>query len=111
MQSQWPTTEQLLKLAKENPDALEALRQREIESLINSAPKKMQRRLRGLQFKIDAKRQMSKNPMASCIEISRMMFDSVQELQQCLNGEAPAQGKVRSANTGEVIAFPVASMI
>ncbi|MDZ7924854.1 MAG: DUF3135 domain-containing protein [Marinagarivorans sp.] len=111
MQSQWPTTDELLRLAKENPDALEALRQREIEKLINSAPEKMQRRLRGLQFQIDAKRQISKNPMASCIEISRMMFDAVHDLNRCLNGQFQEPTPAKRKETGAVIAFPVAAMI
>lgn len=90
MQSQWPTTEELLKLAKEDPIALEALRQREIEALIDSAPANTQRRLRGLQFQIDAKRRASKNPMAACVAISQMMFNSVYELNEALNS-APAK--------------------
>lgn len=111
MQSQWPTTDELLRLAKENPDELEAFRQREVEKLINSAPEKMQRRLRGLQFQIDAKRQISKNSMASCIEISRMMFDAVHDLNRCLNGQLQAPAKVERKSPGAVIAFPLASML
>ena len=112
MKSQWPTTDELLRLAKEDPAELEAFRQREIEALINSAPERMQRRLRGLQFQIDAKRLISKNPMASCIEISRMMFDAVHDLNRCLNGQlqTPTQ-QAKVIQQGNVIAFPVAAMI
>lgn len=110
MQSQWPTTEELLKLAQENPQALEALRQKEIAALIESAPVSMQRRLRGLQFQIDAKRSASKTPMAACIAISKMMFDSVYELNNALNSarndqEAPV---VKEAANADVLAFPKA---
>ena len=107
MQSQWPTTDELLKLAQENPEELEALRQREIESLIDSAPASMQRRLRGLQFQIDAKRSTSKTPMAACVAISKMMFDSVYELNDVLNG-ADHEKPANTAANADVLAFPTA---
>ena len=129
MSTQWPTTEQLLKLAKEDPAALEALRQREIEALISSASPDIQRRLRGLQFQIDAKRQVSKNPMAACVAISRMMFDSVYELNDALTGKTtelaakPAASHTTNNGTtnnhprtqasknqhGKILAFPMVS--
>ncbi len=91
MDFQWPTTNELFRLAKEDPSALEALRQREVEALIASAPSDMQRRLRGLQFQIDAKRRASKTPMAACVAISQMMFDSVYELNDVLNKPSDPQ--------------------
>ena len=109
MQSQWPTTEELLKLAKEDPIALEALRQREIEALIDSAPASTQRRLRGLQFQIDAKRRASKNPMAACVAISQMMFNSVYELNDVLNS-APST-KDEPQKTANVLSFSKASTL
>lgn len=108
MQSQWPTTDELLKLAKENPEALESLRQREIESLISSAPQSMQRRLRGLQFQIDAKRSLSKTPMAACVAISQMMFDSVYELNDVLNNDGQKAEKPTTSEAADVLRFPAA---
>ena len=108
MQSQWPTTDELLKLAKENPDALESLRQREIESLISSAPESMQRRLRGLQFQIDAKRSLSKTPMAACVAISQMMFDSVYELNDVLNNDGQKAENPTTSEAADVLRFPAA---
>lgn len=108
MQSQWPTTDELLKLAQENPEALESLRQREIESLITSAPANVQRRLRGLQFQIDAKRSLSKTPMAACVAISQMMFDSVYELNDILNSEGKKMVSRKDSNPAEVLSFPTA---
>ncbi len=106
MQSQWPTTDELLKLAQENPEELESFRQREIEYLITSAPQKMQRRLRGLQFQIDTKRSLSKNPMAACLAISQMMFDSVHELNDILNGEGKKINDRKVSEVAEVLSFP-----
>mgnify|MGYP000091356365 CR=1 FL=1 len=109
MKSQWPTTDQLLKLAQENPDALEALRQREIKSLIDSAPASMQRRLKGLQFQIDAKRRASKTPMAACVAISQMMFDSVYELNDALNKPSTTEEKPKSV--ASVLRFTEAATV
>lgn len=112
MQSQWPTTDELIKLAKQDPEALEALRQREINALIDSAPAEMQRRLRGLQFQIDAKRKLSKTPMAACMAISKMMFDSVYELNDVLNGTKNDDADAREAsNRADILSFPRASNV
>lgn len=107
MQSQWPTTDELIKLAEQDPQALEDLRQREINALIDSAPADMQRRLRGLQFQIDAKRQLSKTPMAACIAISQMMFDSVYELNDALNGTKEGTVKSEAGQApADILSFP-----
>lgn len=108
MQSQWPTANELIKLAQEDPDALEALRQREIETLISSAPSGMQRRLRGLQFQIDAKRSISRTPMAACMAISQMMFDSVYELNDALNGDGSKPEAEQSRDPADILRFPAA---
>ncbi|HBF07931.1 MAG TPA: DUF3135 domain-containing protein [Gammaproteobacteria bacterium] len=74
-----------MRLAKEDPEALERLRQEAIEDLISNAPEQHQRRLRGLQFQVDMERQRAKNPMDSCIKISRLMHDSFSKLRDTLN--------------------------
>ncbi|WP_053981988.1 DUF3135 domain-containing protein [Marinagarivorans algicola] len=106
MDFQWPTTDELFRLAKEDPDALEVLRQHEVEALIASAPNNMQRRLRGLQFQIDAKRRASKTPMAACIAISQMMFDSVYELNNALN-QQPDLEKKPNTQSGQPAAVSI----
>lgn len=84
--SDFPTFDQLLKLANENPQELERFRQQQVEELINSAPAESQRRLRGLQFQIDAQRQLHEgSPMGSCMKISQMMHESFAELRGWLN--------------------------
>ncbi len=106
MKTPWPTPEQLIELAKEAPDALEALRVREIESVINSAPHHLQPRLRGLQFQIDAKRRLSKTPMASCLEVFHMMYDSFHDLNDALNDTAENS---RPNHKAKVLMFPAVS--
>jgi hypothetical protein len=64
-------------LAIADPEAFEARRSRLIEAFISSAPIERQPRLRGLQWRIDQIRRSARTPLASCIRISRMMWDSV----------------------------------
>ncbi|WP_185231497.1 DUF3135 domain-containing protein [Teredinibacter franksiae] len=82
-----PNFDQLIRLAEHQPEALEAFRKREIEALIDSAPESYQRRLRGLQFQVDAQRQIHKTPMGACVAISKMMHDSLNQLNHYLNAE------------------------
>jgi hypothetical protein len=70
-------------LAKNNPDEFEKKRREHIEIFIEGVPQDKQRRLKGLQWKIDQIRKLSRTPMASCIEISNMMWDSMIRLKDC----------------------------
>jgi hypothetical protein len=65
------------KLAKEDPDAFENMRERMIQDVIESTSPEIKRRMQGLQWKIDKIRSTSSNPMASCLRISQMMWDNV----------------------------------
>lgn len=105
---------QLMKLAEENPDELERLRQREIKQLIDGAPEDMQRRLRGLQFQIDCHRQKhNSSPMGSCMAISRLMIDSLNKLNQALHGtidDAEQNAKPERKTVASVLSFPTAAV-
>ncbi|MBS53566.1 MAG: hypothetical protein CMI03_12555 [Oceanospirillaceae bacterium] len=104
---QLPSFEELRKLAETNPDKLESLRQTLIEDTIASAPDDIQRRLRGLQFRIDAERQLASNPMSACIRISAMMNERLHSLMEALNtptGELPAGRQQPSAS---ILSFPL----
>lgn len=90
MSHEWPGIDYLMSLAKTNPDALEAFRKSEVEKLIQRAPESLQRRLRGLQFQIDCKRQLHRSSMGACLELSRMMQESIQALNNALQGLHPA---------------------
>ncbi len=108
MQSNWPDVETLIHMAKNDPAALEAFRQREIDALISSAPDGIQRRLRGLQFQIDAKRSLHSSPMGACIELSQMMFDAVYKLNDALQGMQQPVGHTSGFNPGKA---PKASVL
>lgn len=85
MQHEFPDSDRLLELAKNDPEGLERIRQEACEALIGEAPQRLQRRLRGLQFQIDMQRRRSKTPLDACIRISEMMHDSVWSLRTALN--------------------------
>lgn len=88
MQPKFPDSDTLLELAKNDPEGLERIRQEACEDLISEAPRRLQRRLRGLQFQIDMERRRSKTPLDACIRISEMMHDSVWSLRTALNNSS-----------------------
>lgn len=92
------TFEELVKLP---PAELEALRQREVEAFINQAPERVRRRLRGLQFEIDAKRKLHKSALGSCVAISRMMEASLERLHAALQGHPLPEPR----QAAEIISF------
>jgi hypothetical protein len=80
-------------LAKADPCAFEARRLALIEDFLRQFPLPDQRRLRGLQFRIDLERQRARTPMAACLKLSGMMWDSLlgsQGLKRALNGKLTA---------------------
>ena len=89
-----------VQLYKTDPEAFEAKRLEWIENIINQAPESMQRRLRGLQFQIDAERMKSKNAYGSCIRLLKKMFEHLGLLQEAL------QGKLPPAQTTEATILP-----
>lgn len=94
MSNALPSFDELMQLAKTDPEGLEALRTRLVEELIASAPANYQRRLRGLQFRIDMERLRAHSPMAACIRISNMMHESLDRLRDALNqARAVASGQ------------------
>lgn len=102
-----PEFDELVQMAKNNPEQFEELRETLIEDVISSARSSSQRRLRGLQFQIDVARKKAKTPLAACIQISSMMHESFAELRLHLNdpwrapepqNEAPVAAKILSIN-------------
>ena len=85
MTNKLPSFDHLLKLAQENPEALERLRERYFHDVIDNADEHSKRRLRGLQFRIDYTRKLAKTPLSACIDISNMMHKSLNELTHLLN--------------------------
>jgi hypothetical protein len=89
MVTELPSFETLRHLAENDPEQLERLRTELTEQLIAGAPARLQQRLRGLQFQIDARVRLASNPVAACVAVSAMMHDQLEQLRQALNGELP----------------------
>ena len=96
----------MMKMAQENPEALEALRKKAVAKVIDSAPEASRARLEGLQFQIDGIILVSKTPMKSCIELSRMMHDNLSELRDLLNGESSRPSSLSNSPKADVVKFP-----
>ncbi len=108
MTTKLPTHDQLAALAEKNPERLEELREIWVNEIIDSAPAELRRRLRGLQFQIDCKRKMHSNPMGACVEISKMMYDSLHKLNRIMNGKTDSNTHINTSDTATVLAFPTA---
>ena len=75
-----PNFEELLSLAKDNPEQFELKRLEYIEFFFTKIPTEKQLRLRGLQWQIDQTRNLARTPMSSCLQIINMMWDSLNRL-------------------------------
>lgn len=65
-----------MELARTDPEAFEQYRKYIIELLIARAPKRSREHLRRLQWRIDMERERASNPVAACVKLYQMMWDS-----------------------------------
>ena len=103
MHDKWSVINKINEIFELSPEELEAFRWKEVEALIQSAPEKYQRRLRGIQFQVDAERAKHASPMGACIAISDMMQTSLKKMNAALQGEDALTAN--SKNTASVIPF------
>lgn len=69
--------DQWAEIARTDPSRFEQMRLAAIEQCIGNAPPAQQQRLRRLQWRIDQERRRASNPLAACIRVSRMMWQSL----------------------------------
>ncbi|GGY61247.1 DUF3135 domain-containing protein [Marinobacter zhanjiangensis] len=79
-----PTFDELRDLAQRDPEGFEALRAQLIEDCICRSSRSNHRRLRGIQFVIDARRRSARSPVKALLDIQAMMYDSFLDLKQAL---------------------------
>jgi len=65
----------LVKSCKNGPERFEQERKDAIEAVITSAPEHLQKRLRGIQWRVDIERSRASNPLSSAIRLNKMMMD------------------------------------
>lgn len=95
------------RLARQDPPEFERQRQEAINGFIDALPEHRRLPLRRLQWRIDQVRRRAGSPMAGCLALSRMMWDSVLEedgLLHTLRGRAPARPR-RSAHQATILPF------
>jgi len=104
-----------------DPEAFERRRAAALAAVIESAPERMQQRLRGVQFRLDMERSLARSDLAACLKAHSMMWDSLVRLRDALAklseirpGETlvpareAAAGK-ESPRTATVLPFPAAT--
>lgn len=90
-----PDFDELVAMAESSPEELERLRREMVQRIIDSSNnEEVQRKLRGLQFRIDAKIRQARTPLAACIMISQMMHESLFELRESLLNQDPSKRTV-----------------
>ncbi len=99
---QLPSFDDMLHMARHQPEELEKLRQHLCQQVIASAPPKGRAKLEGLQFRIDAQRRLSQSPIGACVRISRMMNAALQDLCDVFNDPHTKRGD-DTAHTNNVI--------
>ena len=78
-----------VKLASTDPQKFEQLRQDKISAIIENSTSHRQKRLRGLQWRIDQIReQHKKSPTAACLAISELMWETFEHLADLLQSQA-----------------------
>lgn len=101
--NQNPDHAELSRLARDDPEAFEAVRQQLIGDLIHRAPEKIQRRLEGLQFRVDHIRRRSRNSLGATVKIYQMMWHSFMTLRhELMTFREPA---ARPQRTAQVLEF------
>ena len=97
-------------LASSDPEKFEQLRQDKISELIEKVSNPIQkRRLRGLQWQIDQVRAQHKDsPMAACLAISELMWQTFAHLSALLHSQADnGLSAATPPMQANIIQFPV----
>lgn len=64
-------------LALRDPEGFEQTRRKVLEAVIAHAPERNRQRLEALQWRLDRLRERSATPLAACISLSDMMWESL----------------------------------
>jgi uncharacterized protein DUF3135 len=72
-------------LHQNSPELFEQEREEWLTKLINDAPVNYRKRLSGIKFHIDTIRSTEKNPLQTCVKLSSMMMDSINDVRMFLD--------------------------
>lgn len=91
---QLPSHDILAQLARDDPLAYEALRRQMVEGFINSAPERLKPRLRGLQFRVDSVRRLSRaSALGATVRIYELMWKSFLQLNEVWQDFVPLENR------------------
>ena len=93
-----PSYEILSKLACDDPQAFEALRDELVARCIRNAPERIRPRLYGIQFRVDSIRRLSRTPLAALVKIQAMMWSSFLRMDEELQRFAGTAGNYAPAS-------------
>jgi hypothetical protein len=99
-----------MRLARSDPQAFERRRREVLEAVIRQAAPARRHRLEGLQCRIDLERRRARTPMAACLRLSSMMWESVNDelapaLRRLVSGDGPTSGPGPGHRSATVIPF------
>lgn len=80
MATSLPCFDTLMEMAQQDPQALEALRQKLTDEIVEQSNQKQRRKLEQLRFRIEGERYRATTPLASCIRLSSLMHDTLYHL-------------------------------
>ncbi|MDO9478681.1 MAG: DUF3135 domain-containing protein [Pseudohongiella sp.] len=98
-----PDFDTMMQLHREDPEALERLRQDLTSELVNNASEETKRRLEGLQFRINMELRRAGNPTARFLKLSGMMQDAFSELNYCLNSPLDAIAEKQKSQSAVIL--------
>jgi hypothetical protein len=101
--------DEAVELARKDPDAFEQYRLDAIEALIDSVPEGKRQNLRRLQWRIEQVRKLAPNPIAACVKLQQMMWDSLAGdnglIDALANLRNPGRSQNRPMSSAEVLKF------
>lgn len=98
-----PDFHSTMRLQRENPEALERLRQELTSELVSNASNDTKRRSQGLQFRIDMKLRRAGNSTARFLKLSGMMQEAFSEQSYCLNGPLEAISEKHRSHKADIV--------
>lgn len=98
------------KLAEQDPAQFEDLRSQTINGVIDELPENKQMMLRRLQWKVDRVRELKSTPMAACLAITDMMWNTFYDLNksyQWLGDRDNKAAQIEALPKAAILKFPV----
>lgn len=103
--------EEWAKLAEHDPDRFEARRARTLSEAIERVPEDRQLMLRRLQWKVDRVRELKTTPLAACIAITDMMWNTFHDLNRSYHWLGKQFENSNGVFNSEITTLPKATIL